>query len=127
MSYDRHSIKGYRIVLLVDLISLTGYLPRYYAKTYNRSDTMLKPITEVERAQYTLKIQLQKATEELLAEAYESGYTGYLDIWPVIKTKKGQLIMEVESKKVLHSSSSTKHEEVMRYHIQQGKGCKRIK
>ena len=88
---------------------------------------MLPPITEQEKAVYTLKLQLQKATEELLAEAYESGYTGYLDIWPVIKTKKGQLIMEVESKKVSHSSASSTHEEAMRYHIQQGKGCKRIK
>ena len=88
---------------------------------------MLKPITEVERAQYTLKLQLQKATEELLAESYEAGYTGYLDIWPVIKTKKNQLIMEVESKKVSQSASPPSHQEAMRYHIQQGKGCKRIK
>lgn len=49
---------------------------------------MLPPVTEHEKASYTLKLQLQKATEELLAEAYESGYTGYIDIWPVIKTKK---------------------------------------
>ena len=88
---------------------------------------MLPPITQTERAQYTLKLQLERATEELLSEAYESEYTGYLDIWPVIKTDKKQLIMEVESKKVLHSASPLSHNEAMRYHIQQGKGCKRIK
>lgn len=88
---------------------------------------MLKPITEQERAQYTLKIQLERATEELLSEAYESGYTGYLDIWPALKTKKNQIIMEVESKKVLQAVSPMSHNEAMRYHIQQGKGCKRIK
>lgn len=88
---------------------------------------MLPPITQTERAQYTLKLQLERAAEELLAEAYESGYTGYLDIWPVIKPKKNQLILEVESKKVLQAVSPMSHHEAMRYHIQQGKGCKRIK
>lgn len=90
-------------------------------------NTMLPPITEHEKALYTLKLQLQKATEELLAEVYEAGYTGYVDIWPVLKTKKTQLIMEVESKKVLLAVSPMSHNEAMRYHIQQGKGCKRIK
>ena len=44
---------------------------------------MLKPITEAERAKFTLKTQFQRGVEELLAESYESGYSGYLDIWPV--------------------------------------------
>jgi hypothetical protein len=88
---------------------------------------MLPPITEQEKAVYTLRLQLQKATEELLAEVYEAGYTGYVDIWPVIKSNKKQLILEVESKKVLTASSSLSHNEAMRYHVQQGKGCKRIK
>jgi hypothetical protein len=88
---------------------------------------MLPPITQTERAQYTLKLQLERATEELLAEAYEAGYTGYLDIWPVIKSNKKQVIMEIESKKVLQAVSPMSHQEAMRYHIQQGKGCKRIK
>lgn len=88
---------------------------------------MLPPITEQEKASYTLKLQLQKATEELLAEVYEAGYTGYVDIWPVIKSNKKQLILEVESKKVLTASSSLSSQDAMRYHIQQGKGCKRIK
>jgi hypothetical protein len=88
---------------------------------------MLPTITEQEKAVYTLRLQLQKATEELLAEVYEAGYTGYVDIWPVIKSNKKQLILEVESKKVLTASSSLSHNEAMRYHVQQGKGCKRIK
>lgn len=88
---------------------------------------MLPPITEQEKASYTLKLQLQKATEELLAEVYEAGYTGYVDIWPVIKSNKKQLILEVESKKVLTASSTLSNQDAMRYHVQQGKGCKRIK
>lgn len=88
---------------------------------------MLKPITEVERAQFTLKHQLEKAVEELLAEAYESGYTGYLDIWPLIKTSKNKLVMEVQSKKVPQPAALFSHAEAIRYHVQQGKGCKRIK
>jgi len=34
---------------------------------------MLPPITEQEKAVYTLRLQLEKGTEELLVEAYESG------------------------------------------------------
>lgn len=88
---------------------------------------MLPLITQSERAQYTLKLQLERAAEELLTEAYESGYTGYLDIWPLIKINRKQLVMEVESKRVLQSVSPMSHNEAMRYHIQQGKGYKRIK
>jgi len=88
---------------------------------------MLPPITEQEKAVYTLKLQLQKATEELLAEAYESGYNGYIDIWPIVTNNKKQLTLEVSSKKVLVASSGLSHNEAMRYHVQQGKGCKRIK
>jgi hypothetical protein len=88
---------------------------------------MLPPITEQEKAVYTLRLQLEKGTEELLVEAYESGYTGYIDIWPVVNPKKNKIIMEIASKKVLQSVSPMSHKEAMRYHIQQGKGCKRIK
>lgn len=88
---------------------------------------MLPPITEHEKTLYTLKLQLQKATEELLAEVYDAGYTGYVDIWPIIKSNKNQIIMEVESKKVLLAVSPLSQNEAMRYHIQQGKGYKRIK
>jgi len=76
---------------------------------------------------YTIKLQLEKATEDLLAEAYESGYSGYIDIWPIVSNNKNQLILEVSSKKVLTASSFLSHKEAMRYHVQQGKGCKRIK
>jgi hypothetical protein len=88
---------------------------------------MLPPITEQEKAVYTLRLQLEKGTEELLVEAYESGYTGYIDIWPVVNPKKNKIIMEIASKKVLQSVSPMSHKEAMRYHVQQGKGYKRIK
>jgi hypothetical protein len=88
---------------------------------------MLPPITEQEKAMYTIKLQLEKATEDLLSEAYESGYSGYIDIWPIVTNNKKQVILEVSSKKVLTASSSLSHKEAMRYHVQQGKGCKRIK
>jgi hypothetical protein len=88
---------------------------------------MLTPITEAEKAKYTLKIQFERAVEELLVETYESGYTGYLDIWPVVNTNKNQVVMKVACKKVLLAVSPSTNSEAMRYHIQQGKGCKRIK
>lgn len=88
---------------------------------------MLKPITEEERAKYTLQMQFHRGVEELLSEAYEAGYNGYLDIWPSISTKNNKLIMSVESKKVSFASSVQSHPEALRYHVCQNKGCKRIK
>ena len=88
---------------------------------------MLKPITEEERAKYTLKVQTEKATQELLAEAYEAGYNGYIDIWPELSNNKKQLIFEMKSKKILTVSSPRSHDFAIRYHVLQGKGCKKIK
>lgn len=88
---------------------------------------MLKPVTVQEKAEYTLKIQTAKATEELLADYYYSGYDGYVDIWPVIKTDKKtkQLVLEVKSKKITTTSKPTTSNSA-RYHIAQNKGVKMI-
>lgn len=88
---------------------------------------MLHPITEQEKAQHTLKIELQRATEELLSEAYESGYNGYIDIWPVVEAKKKQLVFTVQSKKITIATTDLSNKEAMRYHVVQGKGCKRVR
>lgn len=88
---------------------------------------MLHPITEAERAKFTLKTQFQRGVEELLAESYDSGYSGYLDIWPTLTTKDKQVVMSVSSQKVGFASSNLSDPEAIRYHILQDKGCKRIK
>ena len=88
---------------------------------------MLPPVTEHERTQYTLKLQFEKAIQELLAEAYEAGYEGYLDIWPILDATSKQLIMSVQSKKISSSFSKPSHKEALRYHVSPGKGCKRIR
>lgn len=88
---------------------------------------MLKPITEQEKAAFTLKAQLERSIQELLAEAYDAGYTGYLDIWPEMDHGRKQVIMTVKSGKVLSSTSPMSDENAIRYHVAQGKGCKRIK
>lgn len=88
---------------------------------------MLKPITEAERAKYTIKIHTERATQELLAEAYESGYNGYIDIWPIIKTKKDKLVLELKSKKVSTAVESLTSFEAVRYHVAPNKGVKKIK
>ena len=88
---------------------------------------MLKPVTEVERAKFTLKAQFDRAVQELLSEVYDTGYTGYLDIWPEISTKDKQIVMAVQSAKATFASSVLNHKDAVRYHIVQDKGCKRIK
>ena len=88
---------------------------------------MLKPITEEEKAKYTLKVQTERAIQELLAEAYESGYNGYIDIWPIINSEKKQIIFEIQSKKILTPSAEASNKFAVRYHVLQGKGCKKIK
>ena len=88
---------------------------------------MLKPITTEERAKYTLKVQMERGTQDLLAEVYESGYNGYLDVWPELGSNKRELIFEIKSKRVLLATSTPSNENSVRYHVLQGKGCKRIK
>lgn len=88
---------------------------------------MLRPITEEEKAKFTLQVQFQRGVEELLSEVYETGYNGYLDIWPVITTKNKQVILSISSNKTNFASSPDSNEDSIRYHIVQDKGCKRIK
>lgn len=90
---------------------------------------MLKPVTEREKAEYTLKIQTGKAIEEILTELYFGGYEGFVDIWPVVKPDKktGKLVLEVKSKKTLIATAKMADDGAARYHIAQGKGFKMIK
>jgi len=88
---------------------------------------MLKPVTEEEKAIFTLRVQADKAKEELLSEAFYSDYDGYLDIWAVIKTKKGKLVLEMETKRLSNSTQSLSHKDAVRYHVMPGKGVKKIK
>jgi len=88
---------------------------------------MLKPITEQERAAFTLQFQFQKAVEELLLEAIDAGYQGYVDVWPEIsKSKSSEICMEVRSKKIPSPASSKSHTDCARYHVVPSKGYKRI-
>ncbi len=89
---------------------------------------MLKPITEEEKAKFTLCVQADKARDELLAEVYESGYEGYLDIWGVVsRNKKKKLVLDVKCAKVMYPNALTSHPDAARYHVAQGKGVKKLK
>jgi hypothetical protein len=88
---------------------------------------MLKPVTEAEKAKFTLRLQFDRAVQELLSEAYEAGYKGYLDIWPEMSTKDKQLVMTVQSSKATFASSALSNSDAIRYHVVPAKGCKRIK
>jgi len=87
---------------------------------------MLKPVTTEEKLQFTLKLQAEKATEELLSEFYHSGYDGYVDIWPVLSNKKGKVVMEILAKKLSTAVTKPTNENAVRYHVAQGKGVKRL-
>lgn len=86
---------------------------------------MWKPITEDEKAVYTLRFQTQKAIDELLSEIYYSGYSGFVQIWPEITKIKKKLVLEVKMEKYLLTPQNSKENSV-RYQIIQGKGCKKI-
>lgn len=86
---------------------------------------MWKPVTEDEKAVYTLKFQTQKAIDELLGELYYSGYNGFVQIWPEITKKKKKLVLEIKLEKYTLIPEKSKEESV-RYQIIQGKGCKKI-
>lgn len=115
--------------LLVPLQSFLGIplLVILHNRASHQRENMLKPITEQERAAFTLKFQFQKAVEELLLEAIDAGYQGYLDVWPEIsKSKSSEVCMEVKSKKIPSAVSSKSHPDCARYHVVPSKGYKRI-
>jgi len=84
---------------------------------------MLRPITEQERLSYTIKMQADKATQELLYDLLiTQKYDGFVDIWPEIKpNKKNTLVLEIKSKKVSQYTSLTNSHST-RYHISQKHG-----
>ena len=89
---------------------------------------MLKPVTKQEKLEYTLKMQAEIGREELLEEAYFSGYEGYLDIWLVsIKTEKKEIKLQLQSKRVPAYHSTMSHPDAVRYSILQKKGYKPVK
>lgn len=88
---------------------------------------MLKPITSGERLELTMKIQFEKAIEELLYDLYEQKYNGFVDIWADIVKKKGKVVLDVQLKKIKVGSDPVTNDKCVRYHILPGKGVKKIK
>lgn len=87
---------------------------------------MLKPVTATEKLGYTVQQQLVRGTEELLAEIYESGYTGFVDIWHTFKLNKGQVVFDMHMTKIPSSTIKPKHTPCTRWYVVQGKGVKPI-
>jgi hypothetical protein len=87
---------------------------------------MLKPVTPTEKLGYTVQQQLVRGTEELLAEIYESGYTGYVDIWHTLKFSKGQVVFDMHMMKIPSSAIKPKHSPYSRWYVVQGKGVKAV-
>ena len=90
---------------------------------------MLKPVTREEKARFTLQLQAEKGTEEILAELFENQYDGLVDIWPKISIgkKNQQVVLELQHKLVPLISTPPTDPNSVRYHVCPGKGCKRIK
>jgi len=88
---------------------------------------MLKPVTKDEKLEFTLRVQADKAKDEILWELLEEKYNGFVDIWPEMYKKKGQLVLEMKFLKVKTSDESVTNENSVRYHVLPGKGVKIIK
>lgn len=82
---------------------------------------MLKPITEKEKLEYTLAVQAEKGTDELLAELLEQKFDGYVDIWPVVKKAKNKVVLELLMKKVLSVTDKISNKNATRWHVSQAK------
>ena len=83
---------------------------------------MLKPVTEQERLAFTLQIQAERATHELLYELLVTEkYDGYVDIWPHVSwdKKHGKVKLEVACRKVKLSHSKKTNSNAVRYHVSQ--------
>jgi hypothetical protein len=88
---------------------------------------MLKPVTKEEKLEFTLCIQADKAKDEIFWELMDKNYSGFVDIWPSISRKKGQVVLEVMHKEIKTSDEVMSHKEATRYHVVPGKGVKKIK
>lgn len=89
---------------------------------------MLKPITEQEKLLFTLQVEAERGTQELLSELYyDKKFEGYVDIWPILSTRKqGQVKLEIKSKEVMSSVASPTHRDATRFHVNQAKGVKKL-
>jgi hypothetical protein len=86
---------------------------------------MLKPITQEEKLAFTLELQLEKATDELLGELfYKEEYDGFVDIWWKIKTDRKKLTVVIGKEKVLLANSAPKHKNYTRYQVIKNKGIR---
>lgn len=88
---------------------------------------MLKPITKDEKLEFTLRVQAEKAKDEILWELLDEKYNGFVDIWGEVSNKNGKVALEMKFKKVIVSTDSLTNENSVRYHILPGKGVKVIK
>lgn len=63
---------------------------------------MLKPVSKQEKLDFTLKMQAEKATNEILDELLSQNYIGFVDIVFDLKHAKNMVKLEVTTKKVPH-------------------------
>lgn len=93
---------------------------------------MLKPITEQEKLLFTMQLNAERGTNELLSELYyDEKYEGYVDIWPTLSIKKTvfskqRVKLQIGSKKVLAATSPLSNPNAIRYHVSQSKGVKKL-
>ena len=89
---------------------------------------MLHPITDAEKAQFTVKVAADRLTNELLAQTYEAKYAGFLDVWYEVVTKQGSLQVVIHSAKVNNSTSphspASRGKPMSRWIFDPAKGCK---
>lgn len=87
---------------------------------------MLKPVTKDEKIEFTLRVQADKAKDEILWQLLDEKYNGFVDIWAEIYKKKGKLVLEVKHAKIKTSDETLTNKNSVRYHILPGKGVKII-
>ena len=87
---------------------------------------MIKPVTFDEKLLFTLKLQMEKLTDEILADLMEERYTGVVEIWPVHTYTKGEVKLEVKFEKISSTALKKKNKLSLRYHVLPDKGVKLI-
>lgn len=88
---------------------------------------MLKPITKEEKLDWTLRVQTDKAMNELFCDLMDQKYFGLVDVWANVKKQKGKFVLEVKMEKIKHPTDPMTNNICARYHIVPDKGVKLIK
>lgn len=105
---------------MLAMLGLLYLVEENCCKQYN----MTKQTLDQPKLTSIIGIQCSKAIDELLYEAFVSGYSGFLDIWFAVNQQSDSIVLDVKSARVPFANSKLSSPNCSRYQIDSAKGTK---